>query len=234
MKIKDIKKQLNQESSDITPDVLDRVKISPINRLRQNEKAMRVFKTTVASLILLLMATIVVILSVSIYAYMTQKPDLADENYTFVSVWVYDGEPLAGAGGGVNPPANQSHIRSFVVDGNGKVVFAYDETDGVVLPAGVYVESIVDVIDVTGATQVFVMTSSDRPAFQRQFYNALRNEIETDDAFVGVSVEYHVGDDFAHFMMGASLTALDGYDGDKLETAETINDLCALYVEFAS
>ena len=118
MKIKDIKKQLNQESSDITPDVLDRVKISPINRLRQNEKAMRVFKTTVASLILLLMATIVVILSVSIYAYMTQKPDLADENYTFVSVWVYEGEPLAGAGGGVNPPANQSHIRSFVVDGN--------------------------------------------------------------------------------------------------------------------
>ena len=38
MKIKDIKKQLKQESGDMTPDVLDRVKISPINRLRQNER----------------------------------------------------------------------------------------------------------------------------------------------------------------------------------------------------
>lgn len=233
MKVKDIKKQLNQETGNITPDVLGRVKISPINRLRQNEKALRVFKTTIASLILLLMAAIVIILSVSIYAYMTQRPSLAEENYTFVSLWVYDGPSLAGTGGDIRPTQEDSHILNFVVDGDGKVIFAYDETSKAPLPANFYVGEVVDMIDPSGATAIYVMATSDRPAFQRQFSTAIRNQIEEDGLFEGIPVNYHVGDSLARFMMGASLNALDGFDNSRLEDAETVNDLCALYVEFA-
>jgi hypothetical protein len=233
MKIKDIKKQLNKEAGDITPDVLGRVKISPINRLRNNEKALRVFKTTMMSLILLIMASIIIILSVSIYAYMTQKPDRADENYTFVSLWVYEGEPIVDGTVQV-PPREDSHILSFVVDGDGKVVFAYDETDAYSLPSNFYVGEVVDLVDLADAKAVYVFTTSDRPAFQRQFYNVIRGKIELTPSFDGIATQYHVGDSSARNTLTKSVLALNGFDSARYDNATTINDLCILYVEFAS
>ena len=35
-------------------------------------------------------------------------------------------------------------------------------------------------------------------------------------------------------MMGASINSLKGFDQDRFVEAESVNDLCALYVEFAS
>jgi hypothetical protein len=233
MKIKDIKKQLNKEAGDITPDVLGRVKISPINRLRNNEKALRVFKTTMMSLILLIMASIIIILSVSIYAYMTQKPDRADENYTFVSLWVYEGDPIVDGTVQV-PPREDCHILSFVVDGDGKVVFAYDETSAYSLPSNFYVGEVVDLVDLADAKAVYVFTTSDRPAFQRQFYNVIRGEIELTPSFEGIATQYHVGDSSARNTLTKSVLALNGFDSARYDNATTINDLCILYVEFAS
>ena len=232
MKIKDIKKQLKQESGDMTPDVLDRVKISPINRLRQNEKAMRVFKQTIASLILLILAAIVIILSVSIYAYMTQKPDTAEENYTFVSVWINSGSEDTDLSDGLS--STDSAIISFVVDGDGQVVFAYNETAGTVLPSPGYIGNAVSLLNGDGATAVYVMATSDRPAFQRNCYNELKTTIADSGVFGDTPVNYHIGDSLSRFMMGTSINSLKGFDHDRFVEAESVNDLCALYVEFAS
>lgn len=229
MKTKDIKKMLKEESGDMTPDVLNKVKVSPINRLLKGEKALRVFKTTMFSLTLLLMAVIIVILSVSIYALMTQSEDVADQNYTLVSVWVYRGEADD------SPTATPNdNIYTYIVNGDGQVVFAYDETSQMVMPSPAFLGNAVNDIPTTGATAIYVFTTSDRPAFARQFYNEIRSAIDNHDTFsVGVGVNYHVNDEMSRFMMGASVSALPGYNHEKFLEAEDVNDICALYVEFA-
>ena len=67
MKLKDIKDQLNKETDENTPDVLDNVKVSPINKLKKNEKSMVVFKKTMATLILAFLLAILVVLSIAIH-----------------------------------------------------------------------------------------------------------------------------------------------------------------------
>lgn len=230
MKTKDIKKMLKEESGDMTPDVLNKVKVSPINRLLKGEKALRVFKTTMFSLTLLLMAVIIVILSVSIYALMTQSEDVADQNYTLVSVWVYRGE----TDGSPTSATQDDNFYTYIVNGDGQVIFAYDETNQTVMPSPAFLGNAVNDISTTGATAIYVFATSDRPAFARQFYNEIRSAIDNNDTFSGgVGVNYHVNDEMSRFMMGASVSALPAYNHEKFLEAEDVNDICALYVEFA-
>ncbi len=224
MNLKDIKKQLNKESNDATPDVLEGVKMSPINRLLKNEKALVALKKTAATLTLLLILAIVVVLSVSIYSLMTQKEDTASKNYTFVSIWTYNNED--------EPSRPTSNIYSFIVDGDGQVVFAYDETSQSKLPSPGFLANALPLIPLSGCNGVYVMTSSDRPAFARQFYNELKDAIDHDPRFDTLDVKYHVNDQTSRFMLGESLHTLNGYDSDRFGQAQSINDLCLLYVDF--
>jgi hypothetical protein len=81
---------------------------------------------------------------------------------------------------------------------------------------------------------VYVFTTSDRPAFQRQFYNVIRGKIELTPSFDGIATQYHVGDSSARNTLTQSVLALNGFDSAQYDNATTINDLCILYVEFAS
>ena len=70
MKVKDIKNQLNKETGDNTPDVLESVKASPINKLKKDEKNLVAFKKTMATLILAFLLVILVVLSIAIHGMM--------------------------------------------------------------------------------------------------------------------------------------------------------------------
>ncbi len=226
MKLKDIKKQLKQESAEATPNVLEKVKVSPINRLLKNEKALVALKKTASTLTLLLVLAIVVILSVSIYALVTQKENLADQNYTFVSLWLYDTTD--------SDPSETFTIYSFVVNGDGEIIFAYDEKTDTILPSPAFLGNALSILSTDGFTGIKVMTTSDRPGFARQFFNDIYDAIQLDSRFDNMSVEYHVNDQMSRFMFGESLHTLKGYDSVKFNNAKTINELCSLYVEFAT
>ena len=120
MKLKDIKKQLNKETDENTPDVLDNVKVSPINKLKKNEKSMTVFKKTMATLILVFLLAILVVLSIAIHGLVSQDDGKID-NFTFLSIRIYDGTDQNGL------DSDDLKIYNLILDDNGKILLVYDQ-----------------------------------------------------------------------------------------------------------
>ncbi|MBO7222001.1 MAG: hypothetical protein J6V37_03015, partial [Clostridia bacterium] len=187
MKTKDIKSLLNKETGENTPDVLDNVKISPINKLKKNEKSLVAFKKTMATLILVFLLVIVVVLSIAIHGYTTQDSATID-HFTYLSLRVYDGTDPDGI------TADSVKAYSFILDEKGKIILAYNESAGERLATPNEFNDIADLIDYKGEATIFLVGTSDNPAFARQFARGVEDCLKNNADFDGVRIIAHVND----------------------------------------
>ena len=170
MKLKDIKKQLNKETDENTPDVLDNVKVSPINKLKKNEKSMTVFKKTMATLILVFLLAILVVLSIAIHGLVSQDDGKID-NFTFLSIRIYDGTDQNGL------DSDDLKIYNLILDDNGKILLVYDQNTNEKLATPRNFEDITDIIDCESGSTIYIIGASDGPAYARQFARGVEDII---------------------------------------------------------
>lgn len=223
MKTKDIKSLLNKETGESTPDVLDNVKISPINKLKKNEKSLVAFKKTMATLILVFLLVIVVVLSIAIHGYTTQGSTAID-HFTFLSLRIYDGADNDGLG------SDSLKVYNFILDDNGKILLAYNESSLQKLTTPNEFTDIADLIDYNGEATIYLIGASDSPAYARQFARAVEECISENSSFDGARIIAHVNDGTSKSILSASTKALDGYKADEHSSYTTVNELCALYI----
>ena len=221
MKIKDIKSQLNKESGENTPDVLDNVKKSPINKLKKDEKSMVAFKKTMATLILAFLLVIVVVLSIAIHGYTTQMSNKID-HFSFLSIRVYDGTDVDGLS------TDGLKIYNFVLDDNGKVIVAYNESAREKIATPNEFDDILDTVDYNGEATIYIVGASDSPAFARQYASALEDCILRHGDYEDVNIVSHVNDALSKNIVATSVSLLPGYKSEDAKDAN-VNKLCSLY-----
>ena len=223
MKTKDIKSLLNKETGENTPDVLDNVKISPINKLKKNEKSLVAFKKTMATLILVFLLVIVVVLSIAIHGYTTQDSATID-HFTFLSLRIYDGTDADGI------TADSTKAYSFILDDNGKIILAYNDSTGEKLASPNEFSGIAEIIDYRGEATIFLVGTSDSPAFAKQFAKGVEECLKNNSKFDDVRIVTHVNDSTSKSILSSSAKALPGYDADQHSQYTSVNELCSLYV----
>ena len=217
MKTKDIKTLLNKETGENTPDVLDNVKVSPINKLKNNEKSLVAFKKTMATLILVFLLVIVVVLSVAIHGYTTQVRETTKSNMTFMSLRLAS-----------SPEDTPTKAYNFIIDGTGRIILAFDEMKGDTLHTPTNFEDILDLLEYNGEGTIFIVASSDRPAFAKQFGVYMAETIEKDDNFDGVKIISHVNETVSRNTFENAISVLPSDEKVDYGT-KNINELCALY-----
>ena len=222
MKIKDIKSQLKKETGENTPEVLDSVKKSPINKLKKDEKSMVAFKKTMATLILAFLLVIVVVLSVAIHGYTTQRSNSID-HFSFLSIRIYDGTDENGL------ESDGLKIYNFVLDDNGKVIIAYNESSMETIAPPNQFDDILDVLDYDGEATIYIIGASDSPAFARQYAGAIEDCMLRNDDFDGANIIPHVNESLSKNLVAVSVSLLPGYNSEDAKDAN-INKLCSLYV----
>ena len=217
MKTKDIKTLLNKETGENTPDVLDNVKVSPINKLKKDEKNLVAFKKTMATLILVFLLATVVVLSVAIHGYTTQVRETTKSNMTFMSLRLAD-----------SPEDTPTKAYNFVIDGTGRFVLAFDEINGKSLDTPTNFEDVLALVDYNGEGTIFIVASSDRPAFAKQFGVYMAETIEKDSTFVGVRIISRVNESASRKTFENAISALPNDEKVDYNT-KTVNELCSLY-----
>ena len=223
MKTKDIKSMLKKEATENSPEVLDNVKVSPINKLKKDEKSLVAFKKTMATLILVFLLVILIVLSVAIHGYMTQTTS-AIENFTFMSVRIYNGTDSNGL------ESNGLKIYNLIIDDNGRIVLAYNETTGEKLASPTEFDDFVDLLDYDGEPTIYIVGASDGPAFARQYNRAIEDVLSADEKFEGANFVYHINDNTARNLITKSVTTLDGFDSSEHTEIDTIDSLCSIYL----
>ena len=217
MKTKDIKTLLNKETGENTPDVLDNVKVSPINKLKKNEKSLVAFKKTMATLILVFLLVIIVVLSVAIHGYTTQVRETTKSNMTFMSLRLAS-----------SPQDAPTKAYNFIIDGTGRIIIAFDEIKGDALNTPTDFEDILDLLEYNGEGAIFIVASSDRPAFAKQFGVYMAETIEKDDSFDGIKIISRVNETASRNTFESAISALP--NDEKVDySTKNINELCALY-----
>jgi hypothetical protein len=221
MKTKDLKTLLNKETDETTPDVLDNVKISPINKLKSNEKSMVAFKKTMSTLILVFLSVIVVVLSVAIHGLTTQSS--ATVNFTFLSIRVYDG-----TGDGLTDTS--AKVYNFILDDNGKTVLAYNQSTNEKMAKPSRFEDILDAINYNGESTIYIIGASDSPAYARQFARGIEDFMLNDDTFVCAKIIAHVNNQLSKDIVASSTALLPNYNEKDGKEANSVNKLCTLYI----
>ena len=217
MKTKDIKTLLNKETGENTPDVLDNVKVSPINKLKKNEKSLVAFKKTMATLILVFLLVIIVVLSVAIHGYTTQVRETTKSNMTFMSLRLAS-----------SPQDTPTKAYNFIIDGTGRIIIAFDEIKGAALNTPTDFEDILDLLEYNGEGAIFIVASSDRPAFAKQFGVYMAETIENNDSFDGIKIISRVNETASRNTFENAISALP--NDEKVDySTKNINELCALY-----
>ncbi len=93
MKIKDIKDKLKQEEGQTkVPDVLERAKRAPINKLLTGETPLQAFSRTLAMRLLVFATLLLVVAIFSLMAMWLAPTHPAEQPYCYVSVTVLQGE----------------------------------------------------------------------------------------------------------------------------------------------
>lgn len=223
MKLKDIKKQLNKETDENTPDVLDNVKVSPINKLKKNEKSMTVFKKTMATLILVFLLAILVVLSIAIHGLVSQDDGKID-NFTFLSIRIYDGTDQNGL------DSDDLKIYNLILDDNGKILLVYDQNTNEKLATPRNFEDITDIIDCESGSTIYIIGASDGPAYARQFARGVEDIIAKDSDFEDVKIVTHINDTLSKTTASESVALLPGFNANEHTDLGSINKVCALYL----
>lgn len=223
MKLKDIKKQLNKETDENTPDVLDNVKVSPINKLKKNEKSMTVFKKTMATLILVFLLAILVVLSIAIHGLVSQDDGKID-NFTFLSIRVYDGTDQNGL------DSDDLKIYNLILDDNGKILLVYDQNTHEKLATPRNFEDITDIIDCESGSTIYIIGASDGPAYARQFARGVEDIIAKDSDFEDAKIVTHINDTLSKTTASESVALLPGFNANEHTDLGSINKVCALYL----
>lgn len=223
MKLKDIKKQLNKETDENTPDVLDNVKVSPINKLKKNEKSMTVFKKTMATLILVFLLAILVVLSIAIHGLVSQDDGKID-NFTFLSIRIYDGTDQNGL------DSDDLKIYNLILDDNGKILLVYDQNTNEKLATPRNFEDITDIIDCESGSTIYIIGASDGPAYARQFARGVEDIIAKDSDFEDAKIVTHINDTLSKTTASESVALLPGFNANEHTDLGSINKVCALYL----
>ena len=223
MKLKDIKKQLNKETDENTPDVLDNVKVSPINKLKKNEKSMTVFKKTMATLILVFLLAILVVLSIAIHGLVSQDDGKID-NFTFLSIRIYDGTDQNGL------DSDDLKIYNLILDDNGKILLVYDQNTHEKLATPRNFEDITDIIDCESGSTIYIIGASDGPAYARQFARGVEDIIAKDSDFEEAKIVTHINDTLSKTTASESVALLPGFNANEHTDLGSINKVCALYL----
>ena len=223
MKLKDIKKQLNKETDENTPDVLDNVKVSPINKLKKNEKSMTVFKKTMATLILVFLLAILVVLSIAIHGLVSQDDGKID-NFTFLSIRIYDGTDQNGL------DSDDLKIYNLILDDNGKILLVYDQNTNEKLATPRNFEDITDIIDCESGSTIYIIGASDGPAYARQFARGVEDIIAKDSDFEDAKIVTHINDTLSKTTASESVALLPGFNANEHTNLGSINKVCALYL----
>lgn len=223
MKLKDIKKQLNKETDENTPDVLDNVKVSPINKLKKNEKSMTVFKKTMATLILVFLLAILVVLSIAIHGLVSQDDGKID-NFTFLSIRIYDDTDQNGL------DSDDLKIYNLILDDNGKILLVYDQNTHEKLATPRNFEDITDIIDCESGSTIYIIGASDGPAYARQFARGVEDIIAKDSDFEDAKIVTHINDTLSKTTASESVALLPGFNANEHTDLDSINKVCALYL----
>ena len=223
MKVKDIKNQLNKETGDNTPDVLENVKASPINKLKKDEKNLVAFKKTMATLILAFLLVILVVLSIAIHGLTTQD-DGAIDHFTFLSLRLYDGTDGNGLESG------NLKTYNFILNENGKVLLAYNQTTNEKLSTPNKFEDILDIINYNGEGTIYVVGASDSPAYARQFARAIEDTISQKTDFAGAKIVAHINNSLSKTLATSSVKLLPDFDSNEHTDIDSINKICTLYL----
>lgn len=221
MKLKDIKDQLHKETGENTPDVLDNVKVSPINKLKKNEKSLVVFKKTMATLILVFLLAILVVLSIAIHSLVVQ--DSGAIHFTFLSLRVYDGTDQNGL------ESEDLRIYNFILDDDGRILLAYDESNHEKLPTPREFDDILDTINYDGESTIYLIGASDGPADARKFAGGVEDCMLRSSAFDDVKVVSHINNSLSKSILSKSLSSLPGFDSSK-HNSDKVNEQCSIYL----
>ena len=223
MKTKDIKSQLNKETGNNTPDILESVKISPINKLKKHEKNLVAFKKSIATLILAFLLIIVVVLAVAIHGLTTQHPATI-ENFTFLSLRICDKDDADGL------ESDDLEIYNFILDDNGKILLVYNENSLQKMSTPNEYSDVLDLIECNGDSRIYIIGASDSPAFARQFARGMESCFARDEEYKDITFVNHINDSISKSIAGKSLSLLPNYNSDLLSNDNSINKICELYV----
>lgn len=223
MKLKDIKDQLNKETDKNTPDVLDNVKVSPINKLKKNEKSMVVFKKTMATLILAFLLAILVVLSIAIHGLVSQDDGKID-NFTFLSIRIYDGTDQDGLS------SSDLKTYNFILDDNGNILLVHNQNTNEKLAIPRAFEDITDIIGYNGESTIYIIGASDGPAYARQFARGVEDIIMRDSDFEGATIVTHINNSLSKEIASKSVTLLPDFNADEHKDLDSVNKVCTLYL----
>ena len=223
MKVKDIKNQLDKETGENTPDVLDNVKTSPINKLKKNEKSLVAFKKTMATLILAFLLVILVVLSVAIHGLTTQD-DGAIDHFTFLSLRIDNGNGEGGL------DSEDLKVYNFILDEHGKVLLAHNQVTNEKLSIPNKFEDILNIINYDGEGTVYVIGASDSPAYARQFARAIEDILGRNDNFRSAKIVAHINNSLSKTIATDSVKLLPNFDSKNQEDLDSVNKVCSLYL----